>query len=116
MGAKKKCLAQKHTHFIQLLASYRKNPKQLKNLLKFASVGEINALTEVVLNILRGVLPCIKPKKKVSVHANYLRFIANKKNPVSKRKQQIIRKGSGLIAPLLSIAIPTLISLFSGKS
>ena len=77
MGAKKKCLAQKHTHFIQLLASYRKNPKQLKNLLKFASVGEINALTEVILNILRGVLPCmliicvlLQIKKTLSANAN----------------------------------------------
>ena len=50
----------KNIHFIQLLTSYRLKPKQFKKLLEYASKHEINAITEIIFNVLKGTLPCNK--------------------------------------------------------
>ena len=112
-----KCLVLKHIDFIILLASYREKSKQFKSLIKCASTEELNAISEVVLNILRGILPFETSKKqKFAKHAKYLRFIANpQKNSATKRKKALISKGRGIVAPLLSVAIPLLMDIFSKK-
>ena len=46
--------------------------------MKFATNSEINAITEIIHNIPKGVIPCVKNKKKLRKHANYLRFIGDK--------------------------------------
>ena len=111
MKHNKKCMAMKKIHFIQLLTSYRSKPKQFKKLLECASKHEINAITEIIFNVLKGTLPC--NKKKLIKKASYLRYIANKKNPLNKRKSYLIKKGNGILAPLLSLTVPALIRLFS---
>ena len=111
-----KCLASKHIDFIKLLASYRKKSKQFKSLIKCASTEELDAISEVILNILRGVLPFDGQKIKFAKYAQYLRFIGNpQKNSANKRKKALISKGSGIVAPLLSIAIPLLMDIISKK-
>ena len=115
MGKKQKCLAIRNIHFIQLLASYRFKPSNFKKLIAGASKQEINAISEIILNVLKGNLPCGKEKKKLGKVVSYLRYIGDYKNPSSKRKKYLIKKGNGIIAPLLSIAVPALISLFSRK-
>ena len=112
-----KCLALKHIDFIKLLASYREKSKQFKSLIKCASTEELNAISEVVLNILRGILPFETSKKqKFAKYAKYLRFIGNpQKNSATKRKEALISKGRGIVAPLLSVAIPLLMDIFSKK-
>ena len=108
------CLASKHINFIKLLASYRKKSKQFKSLIKCASTEELDAISEVVLNILRGILPFESQKIKFAKYANYLRFISNpQKNSSLKRKKALISKGRGIVAPLLSVAIPLLMDMFS---
>ena len=115
MGKKEKCLGMKNIHFIQLLASYRFKPSNFKKLIEGASKNEINAISEIILNVLKGNLPCGKEKEKLRKKASYLRFIGNYKNPCTKRKEYLVKKGNGIIGPLLSIAVPALISLFSRK-
>ena len=111
-----KCLALKHIDFIKLLASYRNKSKQFKSLIKCASTEELDAISEVVLNILRGVLPFEGQKIKFAKYAKYLRFIGNpQKNSAAKRKKALISKGRGIVAPLLSIGIPLLMEIFSKK-
>ena len=114
----KKSLAYSHVHFLSLLSKYangsltKKN--QFKNLILNASDAEINALSELILNILKGNLPC-KKSKFVKNKASHIRIIGDKKNPIKKRKNILIKKGHGFILPLLSVAIPALIDLFSKK-
>ena len=111
-----KCLASKHIDFIKLLSSYRKKSKQFKSLIKAASTEELDAISEVVLNILRGILPFEPQKIKFAKYAKYLRFIGNpQKNSAPKRKKALVSKGRGIVAPLLSIAIPLLMDIFSKK-
>ena len=50
--------------FYQIATSYRKKSKQFKSLIKAASTEELDAISEVVLNILRGILPFDPQKKK----------------------------------------------------
>ena len=110
------CLASKHINFIKLLCSYRKKSKQFKSLIKCASTEELDAISEVVLNILRGILPFESQKIKFAKYAKYLRFIGNpKKNSPLKRKKALISRGRGIVAPLLSIALPLLMDMFSKK-
>ena len=111
-----KCLALKHIDFIKLLTSYMKKSKQFKSLIKAASTEELDAISEVVLNILRGILPFEEPKIKFAKYAKFLRFIADtQKNSAAKRKKALLSKGRGVVAPLLSIAIPLLMDIFSKK-
>lgn len=108
------CLASKNIDFLKLLVSYRQKSKKFKNLIKCASAEELNAISEIVLNVLKGVLPYKAPNIKFARHKEYLRFIGNpKKNSGTKRKKALVSKGRGVIVPLLSAAIPILIDMFS---
>ena len=93
-----KCLALKHIDFIKLLTSYMKKSKQFKSLIKAASTEELDAISEVVLNILRGILPYEEPKIKFAKYAKFLRFITDtQKNSAAKRKKHFFLKGEGLL-------------------
>ena len=108
------CLASKNIDFLKLLVSYRQKSKKFKNLIKCASPEELNAISEIVLNVLKGILPYKPPSIKFARHKEYLRFIGNpKKNSATKRKNALVSKGRGVIVPLLSAAIPILIEMFS---
>ena len=107
-----KCLALKHIDYIKLLASYKKNSKQFKNLIKCASNDELNAISEVVLNVLQGTLPFSSSKNKFSKYANYLRYIGDYKKSSTKKRKALVSRGHGIIAPLLSVAIPLLLDIF----
>ena len=111
-----KCLALKHIDFIKLLISYKNNSKQFKNLIKCASREELDAISEIVLNILKGILPFEGPKIKFAKYAQYLRFIGDpQNNSAANRKRALLSKGRGIVAPLLSIAVPLLMDIFSRK-
>ena len=46
----------------------------------------------------------------------WFRFIANpQRNSPLKRKKALISKGRGIVAPLLSLALPLLMDMFSNK-
>ena len=63
---KKKSLAINNLEFLKLLSQYSLScPKQFKSLIQNANNNEVNALSELVLNILHGNLPC--DKKKVNI-------------------------------------------------
>ena len=75
---------------------------------------KLDAVSEIVLNVLKGILPYKPPNIKFARHKEYLRFIGNpKKNSARKRKNALVSKGRGVIVPLLSAAIPILIDMFS---
>ena len=76
----------------------------------------MDAISEIVLNILKGILPFEGPKIKFAKYAQYLRFIGDpQKNLAANRKRALLSKGRGIVAPLLSIAVPLLMDIFSRK-
>ena len=108
----KKSVAHCNLNFIKLLTDYRKNPKQFKKLVKHCSNKEVDAITEIIFNFLRGHLRC--DRKKYKKQANFLRLVGNKQKSNKQRRKAILSKGNGII-PLLSVAVPALIALFGGK-
>ena len=66
MKKRKKSLAINNLEFLKLLSKYSVScPKQFKSLIQNANNNEVNALSELFLNILQGNLPC--DKKKVNI-------------------------------------------------
>ena len=107
----KSSVAYDNLDFIKLLTKYKNNPKQFKKLINACTNKEINAITEIILNVLKGNLQC--NKEKLKKHVSFLRLVGNKKNSFKKRRKAILSKGSGVLAPLLSIALPAIIGMFA---
>ena len=114
MNKKKKSLAFANLDFLNLLSNYSFHcPKQFRSLIKSANNNEINGLSEVVLNVLQGNLPC--KKKYFKKHISEIRFVGDKLNPINKRREIVARRGKGFIGAILRLAIPALVNLFSKK-
>ena len=86
----------------------KSNPKTIKKILKKADSGLIRALSEISLNILNGVIPLSKDKKK-----KMARFKNNLRTMVHEDKISIKKKTAqrgGFIGILARIALPLLVS------
>ena len=107
-----KCLALKHIEFLKSLPSSCKNKKKLKKKILTANGKEISAISEICYNLLKGNIPCNPNKiEKLAKYVNDIRFIANRKNSLKKRKNIIVRKGSGLMLSLIPFAISAISNL-----
>ena len=107
----KSSIAYDNIDFIRLLTSYRKKPTKFRALVNNSSNEELNAITEIIYNFLRGHLQC--DTKKFKKHSTLLRLVGNKKNSFKKRRIAILTKGAGVIGPLLQIAVPALVAMFA---
>jgi hypothetical protein len=108
---------QKHYGFIKKLHSVSEDLKKVKKLLKNATPGEILALAEIVLNLLRRNIPLTDSQKHVLCpHRSKLRQVASKRtNCEEKRKVFTNQKGGilGIIGTIISAAIPAIKGLIS---
>ena len=111
----------KHYAWLTKLSEASGDLKEVKKILKKATVGQILALAEIILNILRRNVPLTVTEKRILCpFRNRLREIASKKNNCErKRKIFINQKGGilGIIGTILGAAIPAikgLISAFTG--
>ena len=62
MKPTKKSVAYENIDFIKLLTSYGSNPKQFKKVVKNCTNKELTAISEIILNFLKGHLKCDIPK------------------------------------------------------
>ena len=91
-------------------------PPQRRLLLQTASDELILTLCEVALNILRGTIPLTSAQyKKLEKKKTAIKFIADKKIGVLKKRRAINQEG-GFILPLLSVAIPFISSLIASRN
>ena len=104
-------IAYDNIDFIRLLTSYRKKPKKFRALVNNSSNEELNAITEIIYNFLRGHLQC--DTKKFKKHSTLLRLVGDKTNSFRKRRKALLSRGAGVIAPLLQIAVPALVAMFA---
>ena len=75
------------------------NSMKREEMLKHANADQINAMSEVVLKLLKNKIP-LKPElmSKLRPHKNTLRELSKRKNSVKKRREVLMsQKGSGLI-------------------
>lgn len=97
--------------FLKLLVKYRKNPNQFKKLIQNSTNSELDSITEIIFNYLQGTLNLNKAKFKR--HADFLRLIGDKHQSFKNRRKYILKKGSGILVPLISMAIPVLLNMIS---
>ena len=98
--------------FLKLL-SESKTPKRRKLLIDWASKKDIDALSEIALNTLKGNLK-LSPNvfKKIQKHKRTIRLIACKKQKISKKKR-IIKQSGGFLPLLIPAAISVVSSIVS---
>jgi hypothetical protein len=113
MAPKKIPSALKHRDFLTLLGN-TKNKKRRNALIEVGTSGEIDGVSECILNILMGRVP-LKPNqiRKLRKIKRYLRQLADKKCSLKKRKHILKQKG-GFLGALIPIAVSALGSLFGG--
>lgn len=93
--------------FLRILSKAK--PQQRKLILQSATKDLIYCICEIIDNILHGTVKLSKQRqKKLQQYRNLLRYIADKKVSVSKKKKALIQKGGGflpaLIIPILALA------------
>lgn len=92
------------------LAKCKKLKPELKKHVLNATKDQINSITEIAVNTLRGNIPFTKrAKNKLQQHKESIRALAKPKLPLKKRKELITQEG-GFLPALLT---PIIVSLAS---
>ena len=119
MTKKKKSTALKNLDFLRLLSVYSKkniNTKKFKSLLLHSSANEIKAISEIIYNYIHGNLKCKSANtNKLARYKKNLRSLSDKKASSKSKRLILQRTGRGFLFPILTAAIPALISLFKKK-
>ena len=103
-------LIKENAPFLQLLSSSTISIDQMKALLSTASRGQVNALTEVTHNLIKGNIPLLPGHKKgLNRHTSSLRILGASKLSLKKRKAVL---NPALVKALLQISTPVLKSLY----
>ena len=93
--------------------------RSIARLLSKMTSSQVHAVCECIYNTLHtnlGVSPkkMGKLKKTLAKNRSVYRYLADKRNPVSKKRALMVQHGSG-IGMLLGAIIPALVSLFAPK-
>src|SRR6266853_1260406 len=93
----------KHKKFVGQVCRV-KDPDKLKQLIRHASKGQVKALVDVTLNVMKKNLPASK-KAVAFIKANRrnIRHLLHPKFSVASKKRYLIQKGGGIFAPLLAM-------------
>ena len=100
----------KHRDYLTLLSKAKKKRRRQK-LIDLADNSEIQAICEIVYNILGGRLP-LKPeqKKKLKRHRVALRNIVDRSKSV-KKKKKILQQSGGFLSAVLPLVVSALGSI-----
>ena len=91
--------------------SYSKSPKQLKNTVTTLTDEQVNAIGEVAVNVLFGIIPITSYQKNLlKKYLAKLEYIGDSDISKKRRKLMII-KHPGAVQALLTAAIPVLKNL-----
>ena len=87
-------------------------PKLKKAIIKHAPTDLVTAISEIVLNLIKGVIKLTAhQKKRLSRYKKELLALAKKKVPLGKKRKILVQKGGGVV-PIL---VPLALSLLSSK-
>ena len=87
-------------------------PKLKKAIIKHAPTDLVTAISEIVLNLIKGVIKLTAhQKKRLSRYKKELLALAKKKVPLGKKRKILVQKGGGVV----SILVPLALSLLSLK-
>ena len=103
-------------HNIEFLRKTAKgNLAKQRNLLKTAIKSNLNAISEIALNLKNGNLP-VHPKlrKKLSRYRSTVLKVANKRISSKKKKQLLLQQGG--VLPLLATTFLSILAPIIGRS
>lgn len=85
-------LLRKHKRFLKAILDEANRHKR-QDMLTHANAEQINALSEMTLNLLKKKIP-VTPEtvKKLVRHKNRLRELSKRSNSVKRRREQLIRQ------------------------
>ena len=87
-------------------------PKLKKAIIQHAPTDLVTAISEIVLNLIKGVIKLTaSQKKRLSRYKKELLPLAKKKIPLGKKRKILVQKGGGVV----SILVPLALSLLSSK-
>ena len=88
-------------------------PKLKKAIIQHAPTELVTAMSEIVLNLIKGVIKLTaSQKKRLSRYKKDLLALAKKKLSIGKKKKILVQKGG---SAAVSILVPLALSLLSGK-
>ena len=86
--------------------------KLKKAIIKHAPTDLVTAISEIVLNLIKGVIKLTAhQKKRLSRYKKELLALAKKKVSLGKKRKILVQKGGGVV----SILVPLALSLLSSK-
>ena len=77
-------------------------PKLKKAIIKHAPTDLVTAISEIVLNLIKGVIKLTAhQKKRLSRYKKELLALAKKKVPLGKKRKILVQKGGGVVSILV---------------
>lgn len=102
-------LTSRHQAFLLKLFRASKNPTQVAKLLRKASFSQIQALSEIALNLLQDNIPLqSKIFKQLLPYRRIVRQLANQRTSPAQKKRLLIRTNSVQTGGVLPFLIPFL--------
>jgi hypothetical protein len=100
--------------FLSVLAKC--NKKQRKALIEHCDSDLIVTLSEIAINVLKGVVK-LSPAQKAKLHRfkKHLRSLATRQTPIKHKKRFLVQSGGSLLLTLLPPVISFLQQAFSKK-
>ena len=87
------------------------SPKLKKAIIKYAPPGLVIAISEIALNLLKGVIELTpQQKRRLSSYKKEFRSLAKKNVSVGKKRKILVQKGG---SAALTVLLPLILSLLS---
>jgi len=101
--------------FLTVLAKC--NKKQRKALLEHCDKDLILTLSEIAINVLKGIVNLTSAQKaKLRRYRKQLRALADRQLPLKHKKRHLLQSGGSLLLTLLPPVISALQAVFSSKA
>lgn len=113
---KKKTLPKvaENADFLSLLMR-TKNKKYRNKLLEIANRSQLDSISEIIINVLRGTILLSRlQQERLRRYKSCMRVLAQKNTPLYKRKKQLQTQAGGMLPGLISLAAPFIGSFLSG--
>ena len=98
-------------HLPFLCSCFKSTGKQRKDMIAHANKGQMEAISEVALNLLKGNMLVPTPSfKRLKPHKSKLLYLTRKK-PSLKRKKEVLNQKGGFLPALASLIAPLAVDL-----
>ena len=113
-GAKRKSIRKQsklQQHIPFLCACFKSNGKQRKDMITHANRGQMEAIGEVALNLLKGnIIVPTASFKRLKPHKTKLLYLT-RKTPSLKQKKEVLNQKGGFLPALAALVAPLAVDL-----